>query len=109
MRVIYNKYIPFKPFAVINLFGFVFARKEGKPLSKNTVYHESIHTAQMKELLYVGFYLWYVIEWLMKLFIYGKEAYRNVSFEREAYQYAGYEGYLSIRRPYKWIQLIINK
>ena len=50
-----------------------------------------------------------MVEWLVKLCIYGKEAYRNVSFEREAYQYAGYEGYLSIRRPYKWIQLIINK
>lgn len=63
----------------------------------------------MRELLYIGFDIWYVVEWLVKLCIYGKEAYRNVSFEREAYQYAGYEGYLSIRRPYKWIQLIINK
>lgn len=109
MRVIYNKLIPFKPFTAINLFGLVFARKECEPLSKRTLNHDAIHTAQMKELLYVGFYLWYVVEWLVKLFIYGKEAYRNVSFEREAYQYAGYEGYLSIRRPYKWIQLIINK
>ena len=109
MKVIYNNIIPFRGFTAINLFGFIFARKECEPLSKQTLNHEAIHTEQMKELLYVGFYLWYVVEWLVKLCIYGKEAYRNVSFEREAYQYAGYEGYLSIRKPYKWIQLIINK
>ena len=108
MKVIYNNIIPFRGFSAINLFGVIFAREEYKPLGKRTLNHEAIHTAQMKELLYVGFYLWYVVEWLVKLFIYGKEAYRNVSFEREAYQYAGYEGYLSIRKRYRWIQLIIS-
>lgn len=108
MKVIYNNIIPFPGFTAINLFGVIFAREEYKPLGKRTLNHEAIHTAQMKELLYVGFYLWYVVEWLVKLFIYGKEAYRNVSFEREAYQYAGYEGYLSIRKRYRWIQLIIS-
>lgn len=108
MKVIYNNLIPFKPFVAINLFGFVFARSEKKPLKEQTINHEAIHTAQMRELLYIGFYLWYVVEWLVKLFIYGKEAYRNVSFEREAYTYDAYEGYLTIRRPYKWIQLIIS-
>lgn len=108
MKVIYNNIIPFRGFSAINLFGFIFARKECEPLSKQTLNHEAIHTAQMKELLYIGFYLWYVVEWLVKLFIYGKEAYRNVSFEQEAYQYAGYEGYLSIRKRYRWIQLIIS-
>ena len=87
----------------MNLFGFIFARKECEPLSKVTLNHEAIHTAQMKEMIYVGFYLWYVIEWFVKLFIYGKEAYRNISFEREAYAYEGYEGYLSIRKRYNWI------
>lgn len=109
MKILYNKFLPFPGFTAINLFGLIFARDEYKPLGKRTLNHEAIHTAQMKELLYVGFYLWYVIEWLVKLFIYGKQAYRNISFEREAYAYEGYEGYLSIRKPYKWIQLIINK
>lgn len=108
MKVIYNNIIPFRGFTAMNLFGLIFARKEYEPLSKQTLNHEAIHTAQMRELLYIGFYIWYVVEWLVKLFIYGKEAYRNVSFEREAYQYAGYEGYLSIRKRYRWIQLIIS-
>lgn len=108
MKVIYNNIIPFPGFTAMNLFGLIFARKEYDPLAKRTLNHEAIHTAQMRELLYIGFYLWYVVEWLVKLFIYGKEAYRNVSFEREAYQYAGYEGCLSIRKRYRWIQLIIS-
>ena len=109
MKVIYNNIIPFRGFTAMNLFGLIFARKECEPLSKQTINHEAIHTEQMKEMLYVFFYLWYLIEWIVKLFIYGKKSYNNISFEREAYQYAGYEGYLSIRKPYKWIQLIINK
>ena len=93
----------------MNLFGVIFARKECEPLGERTLNHEAIHTAQMKEMLYVGFYLWYLIEWFVKLFIYGKKAYRNISFEREVYTYDAYEGCLTIRKPYKWIQLIINK
>jgi hypothetical protein len=38
----------------------------------------------MKEMLYIPFYLWYGVEWLVKLFCKGN-AYRNISFEREAY------------------------
>jgi hypothetical protein len=38
----------------------------------------------MKEILYIPFYLWYGVEWLIKLFYKGN-AYRNLSFEREAY------------------------
>ena len=103
MKVIYNNIIPFRGFAAMSLFGLILAREECMPLSKVTLNHEAIHTAQMKEMLYVGFYLWYVVEWLVKLFIYGKQAYRNISFEREAYAYEGYEGYLSIRKRYNWI------
>ena len=103
MKVIYDNIIPFRGFTAMNLFGIVLAQEEYKPPSKVTLNHEAIHTAQMKEMLYVGFYLWYVIEWLVKLFIYGKQAYRNISFEREAYAYEGYEGYLTIRKRYNWI------
>jgi hypothetical protein len=43
----------------------------------------------MKELLYIGFYVWYVIEWVFNLFKYCDRmvAYRNISFEKEAYKY----------------------
>ena len=104
MELIYNKLIPFKPFAAINLFGFVFARKEYKPLYERTLNHERIHTEQMKEMLYIFFYLWYLIEWIVKLFIYGKKSYNNISFEREAYQYDRYADYVQFRKKYNWIK-----
>ena len=103
MKVIYNKYIPFKGYIAINLFGLVFARKEFKSISRVTENHEATHTAQMKELLFVFFYLWYGIEWLVRLFQYQdrKVAYLNISFERESYQNQNNLGYLRSRKKYR--------
>lgn len=84
--VIYNKLIPFEGFKAINLFGIIFARK---PLSSKDLVHEWVHTQQMKELLYIGFYLIYLIEWVVRLFINGKQAYNKISFEQEAYNFTG--------------------
>lgn len=103
MKVIYNYFLPIKGYAAINLFGLIFARKEFNPLSRITENHERIHTAQMKELLFVFFYLWYVIEWLVRLFQYRdrKEAYLNISFEREAYKNQYDLSYLKYREKYQ--------
>jgi len=103
MKVIYNKYLPLKGYVAINLFGFVFAHKEFKPLLKVTENHEAIHTAQMKELLFVFFYLWYGIEWVIRLIQYRdrKEAYLNISFEREAYKNQYDLEYLKARKKYR--------
>ena len=73
--------------------------------------HESIHTAQMKEMLYVFFYLWYVIEWLVRLVRYrnAHTAYRNIGFEREAYMNQGNMGYLQGRGRYAWVKYLKNE
>ncbi len=55
MKIIKNSIIPFGNFKAINLFGIVFYK--GKALSEKTLNHEAIHTRQMKELCYIGFYL----------------------------------------------------
>lgn len=58
MKIIYNKLIPFKGFIGINLFGIIFVRKEYKKrLYRSVINHENIHTAQMKEMLYIFFYI----------------------------------------------------
>lgn len=49
-----------KSFIAINLFGIIVTCEE---LSKEELNHELIHTAQARELLYIPFYLWYIIEW----------------------------------------------
>lgn len=104
MKIVYNNILPVKGFTAINLFGVVFARKEYKPLIRRIQNHEAIHTVQMKEMFYVFFYLWYLVEWLVKLFRYGRNAYENISFEREAYTYQYDYSHLEKRKKYHWIK-----
>ena len=104
MKIIRNKLIPFKGFRAINLFGILFVRGNAI-INDRTIRHEAIHTAQMKEMLYVGFYIWYVIEWLIRLFMEGN-AYRNISFEREAYSNEDDVIYLESRKRFTWIKYI---
>ena len=108
MKIIRNNIIPFPGFAAINLFGILFVRKNAT-ITDNMIRHESIHTEQMKEMLYIFFYLWYVIEWFIKLFKYGdgsksngNSAYRNISFEREAYANEDDVTYLERRKRFAW-------
>lgn len=57
----------------------------------------------MKEMLYIFFYLWYLIEWLIRLFGKGN-AYRKISFEKEAYNNENDETYLTKRKHYNWLK-----
>ena len=106
MKIIRNKYIPFKRFDAMNLFGmlffFFFTR-----LTPQLVNHERIHTYQMLEMLVIGFYLWYVIEWFIRLFKRGN-AYFNISFEREAYRHMHDLEYLKKRKHFAWWKYLKN-
>ena len=104
MKIIRNKYIPFQGFKAINLFGILFVRGNAR-INERTIRHEAIHTAQMKEMLYIFFYLWYFIEWIVRLFMKGN-AYRNISFEREAYSNEKDLSYLDNRKQFAWIRYI---
>ena len=106
MKIIKNSIIPFKGFAAINLFGVLFVRKDVN-VSERLINHEKIHSAQMKELFYVPFYVLYLIEWLIKLCFYGSKAYYNISFEREAIWGEGNSQYLEQRKIYAWVRLIV--
>lgn len=100
MKVIYNNIIPFKGFKCINLFGVLFVRK-GCFMSDKDFNHEAIHSAQMKEMLYVGFYLWYFIEWIIRLCCKGN-AYKSLGFEKEAYAHDDDLTYLTTRVRFAW-------
>ena len=109
MKIIYNKFIPFKGFKAINIFGVVFVR-EGQVVFDSTLTHEKIHTYQMKELWYVPFYILYFGEWLFRLvqglFIKSdgiqvkKSAYDRISFEIEAYANDHNDQYLKTRKRF---------
>jgi len=100
--IIYNKFIPFKGFKAMNLFGIIFAREQ---LNEIDINHEKIHTAQMKDLLFIGFYIWYLIEWIWNLFEYRNfiEAYKHISFEKEAYAQQDNKYYLSYRDHFEFM------
>lgn len=90
-------------FYAINLFGFIFTCIEMSEEEKN---HELIHTAQAKELLYVPFYLWYVIEWTALFLKYrdGMKAYHNIRFEKEAYANQHDLHYLCHRKHFSYLR-----
>lgn len=105
MKIIYNNIIPFKGFAAINLFGVLFVRK-GVVVTERMLNHERIHTAQMKELLYVGFYIWYFIEWLIELIHYKGKSYYSNTFEREAHVNDDNLTYLDSRERFAWLKYV---
>lgn len=107
MKIIYNDFIPFKGYKAINLFGFLFTRNI-YTISDVDINHESIHTEQMKEMLYIPFYIWYMIEWLIRLVSYGdaKLAYKTISFELEASLNQQDENYLKNRKRFAWFKYI---
>ncbi|EMR03180.1 hypothetical protein [Cesiribacter andamanensis] len=70
-------------------------------LSRRLVVHERIHLQQQAELLVIPFYVLYGLEYLVRLLHYRNRyrAYRNISFEREAYAHERTPVYLQ-RRPF---------
>ena len=102
MKIIYSNYLPVKGFRAINLFGIIFARKEHKTLDKRVLNHEAIHTRQILELWVVGFYVWYITEWVFKWIRYRERnrAYREIGFEREAFAHDIDLHYLKRRKRY---------
>ncbi|MBD5271752.1 MAG: hypothetical protein HDS42_00530 [Bacteroides sp.] len=106
MKIIRNRILPFgKKYYAINLFGILFAKG---PCGAITINHERIHTAQMKELLFIPFYIFYILEWFIRLLQYRNSftAYRNISFEREAYANESNPDYLSKRKLYSFLRYI---
>ncbi|MEN6293117.1 MAG: hypothetical protein ABFD07_14035 [Methanobacterium sp.] len=76
--------------------------------NKRVIRHESIHWKQQLEMLIIPFYLWYLIEWFIRLFMKGN-AYRNISFEREAYKNENDEKYLENRKLFAWTKYLRKK
>lgn len=99
MKLIENRWIPFKGFKAINLFGVCFVRK-GTQMSPKEINHEAVHTQQMRELCYIGFYILYILEWIYRLIFHTRTAYRGISFEREAYANENNMDYIRSRKAF---------
>ena len=129
MIVVKNKFIPFKGYETINLFGILFTRGDIDEIEYN---HENIHTQQMIECFIIGaififvicaifklsliwmiiapatFYILYCLEYIVIRLFHKKQndAYHDVSFEEEAYNNEKYLTYNYTRIPFAWIKFI---
>ena len=102
MRVLVNNIIIGRHFGGVTLWPFIVIKDAALKSDATFMNHEAIHLAQQRELLVLPFYFFYVIEFLIKWAIHRDRyvAYRNISFEREAYQNESNLFYLE-RRP-RW-------
>ena len=108
LRIVENKVLPPKGFVAINL-GWIFTR-DAQKLTESVLRHEAIHTVQAREMLFVPYYLLYLLEYLVKLFICGNadKAYKSISFEQEAYLNSKNPNYLQERKNFAWAKYIFK-
>jgi len=88
MVLVVNKYILGRRFVGVTLWPFIVMKY--RALEEDVVFinHERIHLKQQRELLVLPFFIWYGVEYVFRFIQYQDwyKAYRNISFEREAYR-----------------------
>lgn len=125
LQLKYSKIIPPNGFYAITIFNKLYRRDKykDKPISKTIYNHECIHLQQeldfvfgYEKLYILGgciFYIWYFIEWLIKLilslFTLGKiRAYKSISFEQDAFNNQKDFNYLDNRKRFNWVKYIFK-
>lgn len=108
MFIIVFKYLLPKGYRGITLFPFIFLLRKEDKRNLILVNHEKIHIRQQLELLIVPFFIWYGVEFLVRLvqFKNWSRAYRNISFEREAYSNEKDLDYLKKRPFWSFLKFI---
>lgn len=111
MIVVTTKYLIPKGYAAMALFPFILVHDQKMKENKVLINHERIHLRQQVELLILPFYLWYVTEYCINRLrnMDAKTAYRNISFEREAYSNEGSSNYLSNRPLWNFVNYLSRK
>ncbi|WP_242689285.1 hypothetical protein [Pedobacter sp. SYSU D00535] len=96
--------VPFLPMAGMALFPFILIKRSEYKGDQVLLNHERIHIVQQLELLLVGFYLLYFLNYLINLLKYKKHelAYLNIVFEKEAYRRESETSYLKRREIWAW-------
>jgi hypothetical protein len=93
------------PFLWVNamtLWPFVIFNSKETANNERILNHERIHLRQQLECLLIPFYILYIIEGIFK-------GYRNISFEREAYDNDDNLDYLKSRKLYSFLKYFKKK
>ncbi len=108
MFLVVSRHLVPKGFGGLAIFPFIFlsaARLKGDSPFLN---HERIHLRQQVEMLIVPFFIWYAIEFLVRLAMTRNfsSAYRTIGFEREAYAKEKDPLYLKSRPLWNFIKFL---
>jgi hypothetical protein len=108
MFLIVTKYLIPKGYRGLAVFPFVFVKYSLDKKNPVFVNHERIHLRQQLELLIIPFFVLYFLEFFLRLIQYRNVdlAYRNISFEREAYANEKDLDYLKNRFLWRFIKFI---
>ena len=108
MFLIVAKYLIPKGYSGLTVFPFVFVKHSIDKANSFFVNHEKIHLRQQLELLILPFFIWYGLEYVFRFFQYKNTylAYKNICFEREAYDNESNLNYLKNRKFFKFIDYL---
>lgn len=111
MFLIVAKYLIPKGYRGMAVFPFVVVKYSFDKTNGTFVNHEKIHLRQQLEMLILPFFIWYFLEYLIRLIQYKNKdlAYRNISFEREAYSNEADHNYLKNRSFFQFLKYITLK
>ena len=110
MKIVRSSWFPPKGYVAITLVWWLIIRN-GYQITSRLINHEEIHSEQQKEMLIIPFFIWYGFEFLFRLcqYLNWSNAYRNISFEREAYANQDNIAYLGKREHFSWFNYINRK
>ena len=102
------KYITFGFARAITFFPFVLVDNAILKNDKQLINHEKIHLRQQLEMAVLPFYLWYLVEFLIRYIKYKSryQAYLTISFEKEAFSNEAKPDYLKKRKFWAFIRYI---
>ena len=111
MFVIVARYLIPKGFAGLTLFPFIILKEKIDVSNPIMIQHEKIHIRQQTEMLILPFFIWYGIEYFIRILQYKNKqtAYRNISFEREAYANESQKDFLQQRRFWNFLNYLKSK
>ncbi|MFB9056144.1 hypothetical protein ACFFU9_05245 [Mariniflexile ostreae] len=106
--IVISKYLVPKGYLGITIFPFVILKHKRFKNRSVLLNHEKIHLKQQLELFIIPFYVWYILAYVVRFIQYKNHdaAYRNISFEREAYAQEFNLDYLQKRSCFQFLKYI---
>lgn len=102
------KFLTFNFASAITIFPFILLISKDLKNNKVLLNHERIHIRQQLEMLIIPFYLWYLLEFLIRYIKTNSRelAYMGISFEKEAYSKESDFNYLKNRKFWGFLKYL---